>query len=208
MEVEHFVSSWGYPAIFVLTMIEAACIPIPSEITLGLGGALAGGAVVSGGHHLQLAAVILVAVAGEMVGSFAAYLVGRTGGRALVDRVGRYILLSHKDLDRTQRWFDRRGDPTVLFARMVPLARAFVSFAAGIAEMNPVRFALYSVIGIAAWVSALVSLGYALGGTWHRLVSGFGDATYVIAALAVVGIALAVARRVRAVRAERAVPLS
>ncbi|HMK99256.1 MAG TPA: DedA family protein [Acidimicrobiales bacterium] len=206
--MEHFVSSWGYPAIFVLTMIEAACIPIPSEITLGLGGALAGGAVVSGGHHLQLAAVILVAVAGEMVGSFAAYMVGRTGGRSLVDRVGRYILLSHKDLDRTQRWFDRRGDPTVLFARMVPLARAFVSFAAGIAEMNPVRFCLYSVIGIAAWVSALASLGYALGGTWHKIVSGFGDATYVMAALAAVGITLAVARRVRAVRAERAVPLS
>jgi len=206
--VEHFVSSWGYPAIFVLTMIEAACIPIPSEITLGLGGALAGGALVGGGHHLQLAVVILVAVAGEMVGSFAAYVVGRSGGRALVDRVGKYVLLSHKDLDRTQRWFDRRGDPTVLFARMVPLARAFVSFAAGIAEMNPVRFGLYSVIGIAAWVSALASLGYALGGTWHKMVSGFGDATYVMAALAAVGIVLAVARRVRAVRAERALPLS
>jgi len=206
--VEHFVSSWGYPAIFVLTMIEAACIPIPSEITLGLGGALAGGALVSGGHHLQLAVVILVAVAGEMVGSFAAYVVGRSGGRALVDRVGKYVLLSHKDLDRTQRWFDRRGDPTVLFARMVPLARAFVSFAAGIAEMNPLRFGLYSVIGIAVWVSALASLGYALGGTWHKMVSGFGDATYVMAALAAVGIALTVARRVRAVRAERALPLS
>ena len=202
--MQHFIGSWGYAAVFVFTVLEAACIPVPSEITLGLGGALAGGAIVTGGHHLQLAGVILVGVTGEMVGSYASYVVGRTGGRALVDRVGKYILVSHKDLDRTQRWFDRRGDPTVLLARIVPLARAFVSFAAGIAEMNPLRFGLYSVVGIAAWVSALASLGYALGGTWHRMVSGFGDATYVMAVLAVLFVALAVGRRARQVRAERA----
>jgi membrane protein DedA with SNARE-associated domain len=201
--VQHFITTWGYLGIFVFTVLEAACIPVPSEITLGLGGALASGKLLSSGHHLTLALVILVGTAGEMVGSFAAYVVGRTGGRALVDRFGKYVLLSQRDLDRAEAWFERHGEPTVLVARVLPVARAFVSFPAGVSEMAPVRFGLYSLVGIAMWVSALASVGYALGGTWHSITTGFGDATYVLAALIVFGIAVAVSRRMRGLRAER-----
>jgi membrane protein DedA with SNARE-associated domain len=204
--VQSFILHWGYVAIFFLTVAEAACIPVPSEITLGLGGAAASGAAVLLGshHHLQLAYVILIGIAGEMIGSYIAYTVGRVGGRAIVDRYGKFLLLSHKDLDRAESWFARRGEPTVLLARVVPVARAFVSFPAGVAEMDPVRFGLYTVVGVAVWVSALASAGYALGHSWHAMVKGFGDAGYVAAALIVVGLVAAFVHRVRVLRHERA----
>jgi membrane protein DedA with SNARE-associated domain len=205
--VEHFISSWGYVAIFLFTVAEAACIPIPSEITLGLGGALASGATLSGGiehHPLNLALVIVVGVAGELVGSFASYAVGRTGGRALVDRFGKYLLLTHKDLDRAEAWFKRRGDPAVLIGRVVPVVRTFISFPAGVAEMSLVPFGLFTAVGVTVWVSALASAGYALGSKWHSLVKGFGDASYVAAALAVLAVAAVLVHRLRVVRAERA----
>jgi membrane protein DedA with SNARE-associated domain len=209
MGMQSFILHWGYLAVFLFTVLEAACVPLPSEITLGLGGAAASGAAALLGshHHLQLVWVILVGIAGEMVGSYAAYLVGRTGGRALVDRFGKFLLLSHRDLDRSEAWFAKRGEPTVLVARVVPVVRTFVSFPAGVAEMDPLRFGLYTVVGVAVWVSALASVGYALGGSWHSMVKGFGDAGYVAAAVIVLAIVAALVHRFRVVRAEHAEPV-
>lgn len=202
--MEHFITNWGYLAIFLLTVAESCCIPVPSEITLGLGGALASGVALNGAvehHPLNLAAVILIGIAGELVGSSIAYAVGRTGGRALVDRFGKYVLLSHEDLDKAEAWFARRGEVTVLLARVVPVARAFVSIPAGVAEMDLVRFYGYSIVGIAVWVSALAGIGYGLGHSWHSMVHSFSFASYVLAALIVVGVVAAVLHRVRVVRA-------
>lgn len=201
--VEHFITSWGYLAIFVLTVAEACCLPVPSEITLGLGGALASGYTLQGTvehHPLRLAFVILIGIAGELVGSYIAYVVGRTGGRAVVDRFGKYLLLSHRDLDRAEAWFARRGEPTVMIGRVIPIVRAFVSLVAGVAEMPPVRFGVYTTIGVAAWVSGLASIGYGLGSRWHSMVKGFGDAGYVVVGLVVVVLVLAFVHRVRVVR--------
>jgi len=203
--VEHFISSWGYLAIFVLTVAESACIPIPSEITLGLGGALASGATLSGGiehHPLNLALVILIGVAGSLVGSFVAYAVGRTGGRAFVDRFGKYLLLTHGDLDRAEAWFERRGEAAVLVGRVVPVVRTFVSFPAGVAEMRLVPFGVLTTVGVTVWVGTLSAIGYALGRSWHSMVSGFGDATYVAAGLVAALLALGLVHRVRVVRAQ------
>jgi membrane protein DedA with SNARE-associated domain len=203
--VTHFLLSWGYVAIFVLTVAEAACIPIPSELTLGLGGALASGQVLSThDHSLGLAWVIVVGVAGELVGSSIAYVVGRTGGRALVDRFGKYVLLSHKDLDRAEAWFSRRGPSAVLVGRVVPVVRTFISFPAGVAEMPIVPFAVFTFIGVTVWVGVLAGIGYSLGSSYHSMVHAFSDASYVFAVLAVFGIALALRHRLKAVRAERA----
>ena len=203
--MEHFISSWGYLAIFVLTVAESACIPIPSEITLGLGGALASGATLSGGiehHPLNLALVILIGVAGSLVGSFVAYAVGRTGGRAFVDRFGKYLLLTHGDLDRAEAWFERRGEAAVLVGRVVPVVRTFVSFPAGVAEMRLVPFGVLTTVGVTVWVGTLSAIGYALGRSWHSMVSGFGDATYVAAGLVAALLALGLVHRVRVVRAQ------
>src|SRR3974390_2684913 len=105
-----FLLDYGYLAIFLLTVGEASAIPIPSELTLGLGGALASGALLPGSKvHLNLGVVLAVALVGEMLGSMFAYVVGRTGGRALVDRYGKYVLLTHGDLDRAQAWLNPPG---------------------------------------------------------------------------------------------------
>jgi aminoglycoside phosphotransferase (APT) family kinase protein/membrane protein YqaA with SNARE-associated domain len=179
MRVDNFISSGGYLAVLFLTMLESACIPIPSEVTLGLAGALASGATFAGAthHHLQLGWVIVVGIVGSVIGSYVAYAVGRTGGRALVDRLGKYVLLTHADLDRAEAWFARRGDSVVLFGRIVPVVRTFISLPAGMAEMDLVRFGVFTAIGCAVWVTALTCAGWALGASWN--VSGFvGPATF------------------------------
>lgn len=188
---------WGYPAIFVVAFIEAICIPFPSEITFGFTGALAAEG------HLSLAAVIAVGVAGEFLGSLTAYVIGRTGGRALAERHGKYVLLTVRDIDRATAFMARVGAPAVLIGRMVPLLRAFISLVAGIGEMPPVRFALSSLVGTAIYGSALASIGYALGTGWHRIVRGFTAASLVVVALVVIVLALAIWHRWRALRAER-----
>jgi membrane protein DedA with SNARE-associated domain len=205
--VEHFIETYTYLAVFVLTVAEAACIPFPSEVTLGVAGALASGATLSGNtdaHPPNLALVIVVGVVGEMVGSFIAYAVGRTGGRAFVDRFGKYVLLTHKDLDRTEAWFKRRGDSAVLIGRLVPVVRTFISFAAGVAEMPVIAFGVFSLIGVTIWVGALAGIGYALGSSYHSMVKAFGAVSYIVAALAVVAVVLTIVHRVRAMRAEQA----
>jgi membrane protein DedA with SNARE-associated domain len=196
--VEHLLTSWGYVALVLSTIAEAACIPIPSEVTLGFAGYLA-----STGK-LELAAVIVLAVVGELAGSFIAYAVGRTGGRALVDRLGRYVLLTKSDVDRAERWFGRFGEPTVLVARILPVVRTFVSLPAGVAEMNVVRFGVFTFIGSAAWCSALAVTGYELGGSWHSITKGFDAAGYLLAGIVVLAIAAFIFHRVAVVRRDRA----
>jgi membrane protein DedA with SNARE-associated domain len=152
---------------------------------------------------LNLAVVILVAIAAEVLGSLAGYAIGRYGGRTLVDKVGKYVLLTHKDLDRAEAWFARRGEPFVLFGRFIPLLRSFVSFAAGLGEMAPVKFVVYTVIGCAIWCTALVSLGYSLGSTYNHVLKGFNDAGYVLAVVAVLAVAVVFWHRFRQYRSEQ-----
>jgi membrane protein DedA with SNARE-associated domain len=201
--MQQFLEHWGYLAVFVLTVLESACIPIPSEVTLGLGGALSSTAFQSGSStHLDLGLVILVGILGSVIGSLVAYVVGRTGGRRLVDRYGKYVLLTHADLDRVEAWFARRGEWIVLFGRVIPVVRTFISLPAGMAEMNPLRFVALTTIGCAAWVSALSVIGYEVGGQWQSVTKGFSDASYVVAAVAVVVVAAFLWHRLRAVRRE------
>ncbi len=203
---EHFITHWGYLAIFILTVAESACVPIPSEVTLGLGGALASGFNPLTGavepHPLNLVIVILVGVVGSLAGSFLAYGVGRTGGRAFVDRFGKYLLLTHHDLDRGEAWFARRGEPAVVIGRVVPVVRTFISFPAGMAEMNLVRFGIFTTLGVTVWVGVLSGLGYALSRSYSSLVKGFGDASYVVAGVLAVALAVVIVHRVKRVRAQ------
>jgi membrane protein DedA with SNARE-associated domain len=195
--VAHFIHHWGYVALLVLTVAEAACIPIPSEVTVGYAGYLA-----STGR-LNLAVVIILATAGETVGAFISYAIGRYGGRAFVDRFGRYVLLSHSDLDRAERWFERRGEWSVAVGRVVPLVRTFIALPAGVAEMPLLRFGLLTAGGSLVWIAALAGAGDALGSKWNKLTHGFSVAGYVIGALVVVAIAFFLFHRWQKVRAER-----
>jgi membrane protein DedA with SNARE-associated domain len=195
--MQHLLSSWGYLALVLLTFAEAACVPIPSEVTLGYAGYLA-----STGR-LEIALVIVLATLGEFAGSFVGWSIGRFGGRPLVDKLGRYVLLTNSDLDRAERWFRRRGEPAVFFGRILPVVRTFVSIPAGMAEMSLVRFGVATLAGSAIWCTAIALTGYELGGQWTRITKGFSAAGYVLAAIVVVAFAAFLLHRLSVVRRER-----
>jgi membrane protein DedA with SNARE-associated domain len=138
--MEHFLETWGYVAVFALSFISSMGLPVGAELAIIYGGVLASGQIPHEPHHLNLVIVIVLATLGELSGSMAGYLIGAYGGRPLVDRFGKYLLLTHKDLDRAEAWFDRHGEPLVLFGRFIPLLRSFVSFAAGLGEMAIAKF--------------------------------------------------------------------
>jgi len=127
--------------------------------------------------------------------------VGAYGGRAAWRRWGRYVLLRPSDIDRADRWFDRHGTKAVLFGRLLPVVRTFISLPAGIARMPPVRFGIYTLIGCIPWTAALAWAGYAVGANWQHVVSAFHGVTYalvaVIVLLVVAAIVLLVRRRIR-----------
>ena len=201
--MEHFLASWGYLAIFVLSLISSFGIPVGAEVAVLFGGVLASGQVRSAHHPLDVVLVIVAATAAEIIGSFAGYLLGRGGGRPLVERLGKYVLLSERDLDRAEAWFARRGDVVVLFGRFIPLLRSFVSIAAGLGEMAIAKFAVFTFIGCAVWCTALALLGDSLGSSYNHVLNGFSDAGYVAGALFVVVVAALLVHRVREVRATR-----
>ena len=201
--MEEFLKSAGYGAIFVLSFISAMGLPVGAEVALIYGGVLASGQVPGEGKPLDLAVVIVVAIVAELLGSMAGYSIGRYGGRTLVDKVGKYVLLTHKDLDRAEAWFARRGEPFVLFGRFIPLLRSFVSFAAGLGEMTLGKFAAFTVVGCAVWCTALCSLGYSLGSSYNHVLKAFSDAGYVLGALAVVAVVVLFWHRLREYRRQR-----
>ena len=202
--MEHFLTSWGYVALFVATMISAMGIPTGAEIVTGYAGALSSGHLLTGPHdHLNLAVVIIVASVGEVVGCSLGYLVGRVGGRPLINKVGKYVLLTNRDVDRAEAWFARHGDSTVFFGRFVPLLRSFLSLAAGIAEMSFAKFIVFSAIACSMWCALLASVGYALGQSWHHVLKDFSLAGYVLTAVAIVVIVAAAYHRIVALRHER-----
>ena len=201
--MEHFLETWGYLAVFALSFISSMGLPVGSEIAIIYGGVLASGQIPNEPHHLLLVVVIVLATLGELLGSLAGYLIGYFGGRALVDRFGKYVLLTHKDLDRADAWFARHGEPLVLFGRFIPLLRSFVSFAAGLGEMAIGKFVVFTVIGCAIWCTALASLGYALGSSYNHVLKAFSYAGYLAAVLAVIAVVILFLHRLRVVREER-----
>ncbi|MDR3650876.1 MAG: DedA family protein [Acidimicrobiales bacterium] len=201
--MEHFLETWGYVAVFGLSFISSMGLPVGAELAVIYGGVLASGQIAHEPHHLNVVLVIVLATLGEVMGSLAGYLIGFYGGRALVDRFGKYVLLTHKDLDRAEAWFGRHGEPLVLFGRFIPLLRSFVSFAAGLGEMAIAKFLAFTVIGCAIWCTALASLGDALGSSYNHVLKDFSYAGYALAALAVVAVVLLFLHRLRTVREER-----
>jgi membrane protein DedA with SNARE-associated domain len=194
----HFVRDGGLPAVFVLMAIGSACIPIPSEVVMLFAGFAVADPGSSGAHHhLTLPGVVLAGLLGTLVGSWAAYAVGRGGRLELLERHGHLLHMGPKQIDRADRWFQRYGQPVVLFGRMVPLVRAFVSLPAGVARMPIGRFTLLSVIGSIPWVLALALAGHALGSDWTSVRKGFEYVDYAVAALVVVGAVYLVVRRRR-----------
>lgn len=188
------ISRWGYAGITLLMAIESACIPLPSEIVMPFSGYL----VASG--KLSLWLVALAGAIGSVLGSWLAYAVGAWGGRPLVERYGRYVLISKHDLDLAERWFQRHGDITIFLGRMLPVVRTFIAFPAGTARMPLWRFTAYSFLGSLIWCGALAWVGLKLGQHWDTLGVYFHRFDALIGTLIVIGIVLYVWRHLRHLR--------
>jgi len=174
-----FLTDAGYWALIIFAFVQACCIPISSEITFGFAGVLA----YEG--HLSLPLVIIIGTLAELAGSSAAYGLGRLGGRHTVERYRRYLLMTRKDVERVERFFDRRGAWAVAVARVIPLVRAFAGLVAGFMEVPVLAFEAFNLAGTVVWASALSLIGYSLGSEWDRAAKSFKDATDVLSAIVV-----------------------
>ena len=199
--VSDVISSIGYAGVAFLVALESVFPPIPSEVVLPFAGFYAGRGDAS------VPGMMLAATVGSVVGAWILYglaaWIGPDRLRAFVVRRGRWFGVKEPDLDRAEAWFDRHGDPLVLFGRFIPLLRSFVSFAAGLAEMAFAKFVLFTVIGCAIWCTGLTLLGYSLGGTYDHVQKSFSYASYVIAFLVVVAVAFLIWHRYSTMRKER-----
>ena len=202
--MQSFLVSHAIYAIVLFGVLEAMCIPISSELTFLLGGAIASGGVAGTTQHPSLALVIVVGTLAEMVGSYISYYVGRVGGKPLVHRWGRYILVTEGDVARAERFLVGRGAWALPVARMLPFVRAFASIVAGLVDIPPVRFGVLSLIGTLAYVVALSSIGYSLGGEWSKFNHSFSVASYIVVAVVVVAVIGFVIYRLREFRREGA----
>ena len=203
-QITSLLSEYGYAAIFVLMLLESACIPIPSEVTMLFGGALTSVAFAGVGNELSLSWVIVAGVTGNVVGSWLAYWAGVSGGRPMVDRWGRYLLIRPHEVDRAHTFFEHRGEATVFVARLLPVVRTFISLPAGIAEMPFGKFSLFTTLGCIPFVTALAFLGHAAGANWPTVERFLAPFSWLIAGVLVVLGVVYVARRWRQVRAEYA----
>jgi membrane protein DedA with SNARE-associated domain len=158
----NLISSLGYWGVFIGMTLESACIPIPSEIIMPFSGFV----VWQGNTNMTLIGITIVGAFGNLIGSLIAYLVGLKGGRPLLERYGKYLLITHSKLDLADKWFLKYGGEAVLISRFLPIIRTFISLPAGIAHMGLKKFALYTFIGSIPWSFALGYIGVQLGPNW------------------------------------------
>lgn len=184
--IESFVRSWGYFAVFILMFFESACIPIPSEVTM----VFAGFMVSRGIMNLWL--VTAVGTLANVAGSIATYYIGAKGGRPLVERYGKYVLISHKKLDTADRWFGKYGEWAVFISRLLPGVRTFISLPAGVARMDVGRFLLYSTIGCVPWCFMLTYIGFKMGENWESVLYYYHRFEYLIIGVIVLAIIILV----------------
>lgn len=178
--IVHIISSLGYFGITALMALESACIPIPSEIIMPFSGYL----VWEG--RFALMSVILWGTIGNLIGSIIAYLIGFYGGRPLIEKYGKYILISSHELEGADNWFKKYGGISVLFSRMLPVVRTFISLPAGIARMPFWKFCLYTFLGSLPWSFVLTYYVGVIGGeNWQMIEPYFRKFDWLIAILVV-----------------------
>jgi membrane protein DedA with SNARE-associated domain len=185
------VDSIGLVGIFVLMTLESACIPVPSEATM-----LFAGFAVSEGEYSLFAAVAVGSVA-NLVGSWIAYAVGYYGRVDILEKHGRKLHIKKSHLQWADRWFERHGDATVFFTRMLPIIRTFISLPAGVARMPFWRFSVLTLAGCVPWVLMLTFIGQQAGDRWEDWKDSLHYVDYAVAAIIVGGVAYLLIRRRR-----------
>ncbi len=176
------VRDLGLPGVFVLMLLESACIPIPSEATM-----LFAGFNVSKGKY-ALITVTLVASFANLVGSWIAYAVGYYGRVDILEKHGRKLHIKPEHLKAADRYFEKHGDATVFFTRMMPIIRTFISLPAGVARMPFWRFSILTFLGCLPWVFGLTLIGQQVGENWTEWKDSLHYVDYTVAALIVGGL--------------------
>jgi membrane protein DedA with SNARE-associated domain len=189
------VDKLGLAGVFVLMVLESACIPVPSEATM-----LFAGFNVSDGHYSLFAAVAVGSVA-NLVGSWIAYAVGYYGRVDILEKHGRKVGIRMSHLQTADRWFERHGDATVFFTRMLPIVRTFISLPAGIARMPFWRFTALTLAGCVPWVLLLTFIGKQAGDNWDTWKDNLHYVDYVVLAAIAAGIGYLIVRGRRRRRA-------
>jgi membrane protein DedA with SNARE-associated domain len=185
------VDALGLPGVFVLMLLESACIPVPSEATM-----LFAGFRVSDGEYSLFAATMVGSLA-NLVGSWIAYWAGRAGRVDIIEKHGHKVLIRKHHLEWADRWFDRYGDATVFFSRMLPIIRTFISLPAGVARMPFWRFSTLTFLGCVPWVLMLTYIGEQAGNNWDDWKDSLHYFDYAVAAAIVIGIVYLLIRRRR-----------
>ena len=179
--------------------IESACIPLPSELIMPLAGWM-----LVKNQSLGPAFALVAGAYGALgcvIGSVAAFGVGKWGGRPLLEKYGKYILITHHDLDVADRWFNRHGSLSIFISRLLPVVRTFISLPAGVAEMNFVKFLVYTFVGSFIWCAGLAYGGYLLGEHWDRIRAAIDPAVPFIVAIILALIGLYIYRHIKHLRA-------
>jgi membrane protein DedA with SNARE-associated domain len=181
--IGQWVTSGGILIVLALMLINSCGVPFPSEVIMPVAGVLAATG------HFNIVAVIVAGIAGNVIGALIAYSLARRFGRPLLLGPGKRIGISASHLDLADRWFDRYGLPTVFFGRMLPVICTYISFPAGLAKVQPVWFAVLSLLGSTVWVTFLGVLGYEVGANYTKVsgpISKIAIAFAVLIAIAVV----------------------
>ena len=197
--ITHLYATTGLAGIVLAMAIESCCIPLPSEIVMPLAGIMISQKVILSGMNPWVA-LIVVAIAGAvgcLIGSIAAYGIGYSGGRPLMLRYGRYVLISQHDADKADRFFQRWGSATTFFSRLLPVVRTYISLPAGIAKMPFARFCVFTLLGSLPWCFVLAFAGYKIGSLQNSLGSVFHGLDIVILVLLVLLVALYIWRHIR-----------
>ena len=174
------ISTMGYGGVVLLMAIESACIPLPSEIIMPFAGFL----VFKG--EMLLWAVALAGALGCVLGSIPAYYLGMLGGRPLVEKYGKWVLISPKDLNWADQAFAKHGDIIIFIGRLLPAVRTFIAFPAGVARMPMGKFISYTFVGSLIWCYLLAFAGFKMGENWESLKVYFHQFHHVIAIAGVI----------------------
>ncbi|MFA6215752.1 MAG: DedA family protein [Patescibacteria group bacterium] len=181
----------GYAGIFLLMLAESGGVPMPSEVIMPFSGFL-----VEAGK-MNFWTVVLIGTLGNLAGSLLAYWIGKAGGRPLIEKWGKYILISKHDLDLADHWFGRWGNLTVFFGRLLPVVRTYISFPAGIAKMDLKKFSFYTFIGALPWCILFTWLGVKMGANWDLVRQKLHNFDLAILVLVILIIALYVWRHLK-----------
>ncbi|AQS58944.1 DedA family protein [Desulforamulus ferrireducens] len=176
-QVTVIIAALGYWGVGIGMAIESANIPLPSEVILPFGGYL----VYTG--RLDFWGTVLAGTVGGTIGSIGSYYLGSIGGRPFLQKYGRYVGISESKLALADRWFERYGEATVFFTRLMPIIRTFISLPAGIARMNFKKFVLYTFLGSLPWSILLVYVGYALGQNWQAIKPWFHRLDFLVVSI-------------------------